>query len=45
MSSAVRVWTSDRLVLSEEGNAEGLDRVITVLEEVSMRSQLEAFIS
>lgn len=35
MSSSVKVWTSERLSLSEEGKASGLDSVVIVLAEVS----------
>lgn len=35
MSSSVKVWTSERLSLSEEGKASGLDSVVMVLAEVS----------
>lgn len=36
MSSSVKVWTSERLSLSEEGKASGLDSVVIVLAEVSL---------
>ena len=35
-SSAPNVWTADRLDRSAEGKADGLDRVVVVLEEMSM---------
>ena len=34
-SSSVRVWTSDRLSLSDEGNASGFERVTMTLADVS----------
>lgn len=40
-SSADRVWTADRLALSAEGNAEGLDSDTVVWGIVSANRRLE----
>jgi hypothetical protein len=36
MSSSVKLWTADRVDRSKDGNAEGLDLVFIVVNEVSM---------
>lgn len=39
VSSSVKVWTADRFDRRAEGNADGFDLVVMVVDEVSSRSQ------